>query len=45
LITVHQLSTNIKRQTSVFDVEEEDGVQDGECPFVVHGITGENYST
>ena len=26
-------------------MEDEDGVQEGECPFVVHGITGENYST
>ena len=34
-----------KEATSVFDMEEEDGVQEGKCPFVVHGITGENYST
>ena len=34
-----------KEETSVFDMEEEEGVQDGECSFVVHGITGENYST
>jgi len=34
-----------KEATSVFDMEEEDGVENGECPFVVHGITGENYST
>ena len=26
-------------------MEEEEGVEDGDCPFVVHGITGENYST
>jgi len=31
--------------TSVFDMEEEEGVHDRDCPFVVHGITGENYST
>ena len=31
-----------KEETSVFDIEEEEGVQDGECSFVVHGITGEN---
>ena len=34
-----------KESTSVFDIEEEDGVYEGKCPFVVHGITGENYST
>jgi len=34
-----------KEATSVFDMEEEEGVQDGKCSFVVHGITGENYST
>ena len=34
-----------KEATSVFDMEDEDGVQEGKCPFVVHGITGENYST
>ena len=25
-----------KEATSVFDMEDEDGVQEGECPFVVH---------
>ena len=34
-----------KEATSVFDMEEEDGVHEGKCPFVVHGITCENYST
>ena len=34
-----------KEATSVFDMEDEDGVYEGKCPFVVHGITGENYST
>ena len=34
-----------KEATSVFDMEKEEGVHDGDCPFVVHGITGENYST
>ena len=29
----------------MFDMEDEDGVYEGKCPFVVHGITGENYST
>ena len=34
-----------KEATSVFDMEDEDGVPEGKCSFVVHGITGENYST
>jgi len=27
--------------TSAFDNEDEDGVEDGPCPFVVNGVTGE----
>jgi hypothetical protein len=27
--------------TSVHDMEEEDGVEDGDCAFTVHGLTGE----
>ena len=27
-----------KEATSVFDMEDEDGVHEGKCPFVVHGI-------
>jgi Helitron helicase-like domain at N-terminus/PIF1-like helicase len=34
-----------KEATSVFDMEDEDGVLEGKCSFVVHGITGETYST
>ena len=34
-----------KEATSVFDMEDEDGVHEGKFPFVVHGITGESYST
>ncbi len=26
---------------SIHDNEEEDGIVDGECPFIVHGLTGE----
>ena len=26
--------------TGVHHVEEEEGVEDGQCPFVVHGLTG-----
>ena len=31
--------------TSVHDNEEEAGTSSGSCPFAVHGITGEEYST
>ena len=31
--------------TSVHDNEEEAGTSSGPCPFAVHGITGEEYST
>ena len=47
-VTINYRSSVInkhKEATSVFDMEDEDGVQDGKCSFVVHGITGENYST
>src|ERR1700722_1288880 len=27
---------------SVFDVEYKDGMEQGDCPFVVHGLTGEH---
>ena len=46
-VTIDYWSSIINKQkeaTSVFDMEEE-GVHDGDCSFVVHGITGENYST
>src|SRR6266487_225542 len=31
--------------TAVNDNEEEEGTETGKCPFVVHGLTGEEYST
>ncbi|KAK0442068.1 hypothetical protein EV421DRAFT_1710965 [Armillaria borealis] len=31
--------------TSVFDTEEEDGVRDGWCPFIVHGLFGQDIAT
>lgn len=35
-------STNREPEaTAVYDDEEEEGVEEGVCPFVVHGITGE----
>ena len=47
-VTIDYRSSIINKQkeaTSVFDMDEEEGVHDGDCSFVVHGITGENYST
>ncbi|KAJ3845776.1 hypothetical protein EV368DRAFT_53580, partial [Lentinula lateritia] len=34
-------SNKTAESTSVFDMEDEDGADKGECPFIVHGITGE----
>jgi hypothetical protein len=31
--------------TSVHDMEEEDGTTEGPCPFIVPGLTGEEFST
>jgi len=31
--------------TSVHDLKEEDGTTEGPCPFIVHGLTGEEFST
>ena len=31
--------------TSVFDMDNEDGVEDGDCVFTVHGLTGEALNT
>ena len=46
-LTEYQQSTANKypENTSVFDDELEDGTQDGDCPFIVHGLTGENLDT
>ena len=41
----HSLTTKIEEGTSSFDNGEEVGVDDGECPFVVHGLMGEQYET
>lgn len=30
---------------SLFDMDDEDGVEDGDCPFAVHDLTGENLNT
>jgi len=39
------LTTKIEEGTSSFDNGEEVGVDDGECPFVVHGLMNEQYKT
>ena len=31
--------------TSVFDMDDEDGTEEGDCPFTVHGLTGELLNT
>ncbi|KAK0440381.1 hypothetical protein EV421DRAFT_1691191, partial [Armillaria borealis] len=30
---------------SVHNNEEEDGIEDGDCPFIVHGLTGDKLET
>ena len=47
-VTIDYRSSIINKQkeaTSIFDMEEEEGIHEGDCSFVVHGITGESYST
>jgi hypothetical protein len=34
-----------KEATSVHDNDDDEGVEHGKCPFVVHGLTGEEFST
>jgi len=41
-IVYRQEETNkVPEGTSVFDQEEEDGTDEGQCPFTVHGLTAE----
>ena len=45
-VDYHPSSSNkFPESTSVHDIEEEDGTTEGPCPFIVHGITGEELST
>ena len=39
------ISNKAPEGTSVFDTEVEDGTEDGDCSFMVHGLTGENMDT
>jgi hypothetical protein len=42
VVTYRNASSNKEPEaTSAFDNEDEDGVEDGPCPFIVNGITGE----
>jgi len=45
LIIIHQVLNKDPESTSIHDMEEEDGTTEGPCPFIVHGITGEELST
>ena len=41
----YSLSNKAEEGTSLFDNALKDGVEQGDCPFVVHGLTGEQYHT
>jgi hypothetical protein len=41
----HSLTTKLEEGTSSFDNGVKEGVEDGECPFVVHGLMGDQYKT
>ena len=41
----HLLTNKVEEGTSVFDDALDDGVEDGDCPFVVHGLTGDHLTT
>ena len=46
VVDYRQSSTNKNPEsTAVHDNDTEDGTETGMCPFVVHGLTGEEYST
>ena len=39
------LSNKVEEGTSIYDDAPDDGVEEGECPFVVHGLTGDQLTT
>ena len=46
VVDYRQFFTNKNPEsTAVNEEEEEEGTESGKCPFVVHGLTGEEYST
>jgi hypothetical protein len=45
-VEYRQHETNkVPEGTSVFDTEVEDGTETGDCPFIVHGLSGEDLDT
>jgi hypothetical protein len=41
----HSESNKVEEGTSVFDKAIDDGVSEGDCPFLVHGLTGDQMQT
>jgi hypothetical protein len=41
----HSETTKIEEGTSKFDNDDGHGVYEGECPFIVHGLSGADYDT
>jgi hypothetical protein len=41
----HSLTNKVEEGTSMFDDAIDNGVEAGDCPFVVHGLTGEQLDT
>jgi len=41
----HSFTNKNPESTAVNDNEDEEGTEMGRCPFVVHGLTGEEYAT
>ena len=39
------VTNKVPKGTSVFDQEEEDGTEEGDCAFAVHGLTGETLNS
>jgi hypothetical protein len=47
-VSIHfqiSLTNKVEEGTSVFDDAPDDGVEDGDCPFIVHGLTGDQLTT
>ncbi|KAF8879254.1 hypothetical protein BD779DRAFT_1676478 [Infundibulicybe gibba] len=40
-----EFTNKVAEGTSVFDNDYEDGAEQGDCPFIVHGITGDQLET
>ena len=47
-VSIHfqqSMTNKVEEGTSVFDDAPDDGVEEGDCPFVVHGLTGDQLTT